>query len=759
MRFLLRYIGVICAILMMVHGQVKGQETIGAEASFSFFSYRSTDSLPVYQPNRQFLNPILAGCYPDPSICRKGNDYYLVNSSFSYYPGIPIWHSTDLVHWKQIGHVLNRHSQLNLQKNRLNGGIYAPDIKYNPYNDTFYLVTTNCSGGGNFYVTCKDPQQGNWSDPVYLPEVTGIDPAIFFDEDGRTYVVHNTEPEGQPLYDGHRAIRIHELDLTTGKTIGKSKVIINGGVDISTRPVWIEGPHLYKINGVYYLMAAEGGTAINHREVVFKATNPMGPYTPCAVNPILTQMDLPADRPDAVTCTGHADLVQTPAGDWWAVFLGVRPGTTCGRETFMLPVTWQEGQPIILPAGKPVPLVVPYPGLKKGDRPTVGSRAYFDFEQGVLPDDFQFLRTPQTQWWKCREGKLYLQARQVALSDVDNPSFVGYRIKDQDFEVQTEVDFCTSEPGIAGLTGFQDEKNYYIFGKCRDRDGKISVRILQSEKGQKSITIAPLSRQENEKPLRLKMESKQGAFHFFYSLDGGKHFVEVGAGTKFPVAVLNPVEFTGSFVGLYCAAVFDDVNDYDWANYGRYGQENQAVKKPVKAVFMGNSITEFWVKTDPGFFQRNGYVGRGISGQTTSQMLARFRQDVIALQPGTVVILAGTNDLARNQGYISVEHIADNIISMCELARLHRIRVILCSVLPAYDYGWRKGLQPADQIIRLNQLLKAYAEENGLAYVDFHTAMKDERNGLPKHLAEDGVHPTLEGYRMMEEMLQKEMIK
>lgn len=550
-----------CCIGMMATGNIRGEKRTTPGACFSFFAYRAADRLPLYRSDAQYLNPVLAGCFPDPSICRKGKDYYLVNSSFSYYPGIPIWHSTDLLRWELIGHVLDRPSQLNLKKNRLNGGIYAPDIKYNPHDDTFYLITTNCSGGGNFYVTCKDPHKGHWSDPVYLPEVTGIDPAVFFDEDGKAYIVHNTEPEGTPLYDGHRAIRIHEFDPATGKTRGKGKVIINGGVDITTCPVWIEGPHLYKVNGVYYLMAAEGGTAINHREVVFRADDPMGTYRPCAVNPILTQMDLSADRPDPVTCTGHADLVQTPAGDWWAVFLGVRPGTVCGRETFMLPVQWKDGQPIILPAGEQLPLVVPSQGLKGECRPTVGRSEVFDFQGEQLPVEFQFLRTPETPWWGKKEGKLFLQARTVSLSDVDNPSFLGYRIKDRDFEVETEVTTEDLTAGIAGLTGFQDEHNYYVFGKCIDRDGYHSVRIIQCHKGEKTVLIIPLEKAEADLPLRLKMKAAGGKFEFFYSVGQGQPFRRAGAEKDFPVEVLNPVEFTGSFAGVYCSAVYDDVDD------------------------------------------------------------------------------------------------------------------------------------------------------------------------------------------------------
>ena len=168
---------------------------------------------------------------------------------------------------------------------------------------------------------------------------------------------------------------------------------------------------------------------------------------------------------------------------------------------------------------------------------------------------------------------------------------------------------------------------------------------------------------------------------------------------------------------------------------------------------MGNSITDGWWPADSTFFIQHNFVDRGISGQTTSEMLVRFRQDVIDLHPKTVVILAGINDIAHNNGVISLEHVFGNLVSMAELAKVNGIRVIFCSVLPAYDFPWRRGLEPADKVIRLNQMIKAYADKQGLTYVDYHSAMKDERNGLPSNLSKDGVHPTLEGYKIMEKLV------
>ena len=160
---------------------------------------------------------------------------------------------------------------------------------------------------------------------MWLKEIDGIDPSFFFDDDGKAYVLNNGPPEGTPLYHGHRAIWIQEFDVAAGKLVGPRKVIVNGGVDLSKKPIWIEGPHLYRIKGWYYLMCAEGGTGRGHSEVIFRAKSPWGPFEPYAGNPILTQRDLPPDRPNAVTNAGHADLVQMKDGSWWAVFLASRP--------------------------------------------------------------------------------------------------------------------------------------------------------------------------------------------------------------------------------------------------------------------------------------------------------------------------------------------------------------------------------------------------------------------------------------------------
>lgn len=212
---------------------------------------------------------------------------------------------------------------------------------------------------------------------------------------------------------------------------------------------------------------------------------------------------------------------------------------------------------------------------------------------------------------------------------------------------------------------------------------------------------------------------------------------------------------------ILCALVssFSFAQNKDWAGFNRYEEANKTVKTPTKVVFMGNSITDGWWPADSTFFISNGYIDRGIGGQTTSEMLVRFRPDVIDLKPQAVVILAGTNDIAQNIGYISQEHIFGNIVSMCELAKANGIKPVLCSILPVYDYPWRPGLEPSPKIIQLNGWMKDYAAKNGFEYVDYYSAFADERGGLPEKYAHDGVHPNLEAYKIMEEIVQKTLTK
>ena len=418
-------------------------------------------------------NPILPGWYSDPSFCTNGEgDYFLVTSTFSYFPGVPIFHSRDLVNWKQVGHVLDRPSQLTgLGRQHTSGGIYAPDIKYNPANRTYYMITTNV-GTGNFLVKTQDPF-GAWSDPILLPQVQGIDPSLFFDDDGRAYIVNNDEaPGGKPEYDGHRTIRIVEYDVKNDCTIGERRVIVNKGVDPAAKPIWIEGPHLYKIDGKYFLMCAEGGTSDQHSEVIFRSDSPMGEYKPWSQNPILTQRHLSADRLDAVTCTGHADLLQTPDGAWWGVFLGCRPTKkgfeNLGRETFLMPVRWsQDGFPFFLEGEETVPLIVRHPGTRVEGNPTFGNFVVEDsFDGDRLDPTWMTLRGPADGLYALKGGALELTCSPRHATRFETPALILRRLQHHAFSASTRMRFVPEGTEAAGLLLYKDERHQYFLKVC-----------------------------------------------------------------------------------------------------------------------------------------------------------------------------------------------------------------------------------------------------------------------------------------------------
>jgi alpha-N-arabinofuranosidase len=426
----------------------------------------STDLAPGH-----YRNPILTGFYPDPSVTRVGEDYYLVTSTFSYFPGIPVFHSRDLVNWTQIGNAIDRPDQLDFAALGLSRGVFAPTIEH--HDGTFYILNTCVDCGDNFLITATDPA-GPWSDPVWLPDLAGgIDPSLFVDQEGQGWILNNGPPEGAPEYDGHRAIWIQRYDLDRKVTFGPRTVLVNGGVDFSTKPIWIEGPHLTFRNGWYYLTCAEGGTAEGHSQVVLRSRAPDGPFVPFEGNPILTQRGLPGDRPYPITSAGHADLVQTPGGEWWATFLAVRPygpdQYNTGRETFLLPVDWSGEWPIITVPDQVIPYQAARPDLPEQPAPAVPTSGPFrvvdDFDGPALPPYWMMMRNPREAWFDLTStpGALSLTPRPVDLGDNGNPSFLGRRQQHQFATAETRLDWSPAQDGDrAGLVALQSDDWWYF---------------------------------------------------------------------------------------------------------------------------------------------------------------------------------------------------------------------------------------------------------------------------------------------------------
>lgn len=476
-------------------------------------------------------NPILAGFYPDPSICRVGDDYWLVNSSFGYYPGLPLFHSTDLIHWEPAGAAMNRPEQLDLQHAGVSEGLFAPAIRYS--NGLFYITCTQVDMGGNFVITAKDPR-GPWSNPTWLPQVHGIDPSLFFDDNGKAYIVFNSDPPGnKPLYGGHRTIRQYAFDPATLTTTGEEKILVNGGTDITKEPVWIEGPHIYKKDGYYYLLCAEGGTGHNHSEVVFRSRQVDGPYESYTGNPILTQRQLDSHRPHPVTSTGHADLVETGKGDWYAVFLGCRPyqneDYNTGRETFMAPVQWKDGWPIINPGRETVPYSLAMPGHGDGKVPSMLSGNYHfrdAFTGPRLNDRYSFLRTVTKPWYSFDgpQGGLDMQLQPASCHSRGNPSFIGFRQAHLKGSVTTSLSFAASAGNEqAGLLVFQNDNHYYSF--CvSSQNGRPVLQLFKGPgNGHAAEPPALLASTEiSGKNIDLKIKADGNTYSFYYTDAAGK---------------------------------------------------------------------------------------------------------------------------------------------------------------------------------------------------------------------------------------------
>ncbi len=483
------------------------------------------------QKNHHFYNPVLAGFYPDPSVCKVGSDFYLVNSSFAYFPGLPIFHSTDLAHWEQIGHIMDRPSQLNLDGAGVSRGLFAPAIRF--HDGVFYVVCTLVDKGGNFIVTATDPK-GPWSDPVFLPAVNGIDPSPYFDDDGKAYIIYNSIPPGDSsLYDGHRTIRIIEFDTKTLATVGPNTILINGGTDIAKKPVWIEGPHIFTKDGYYYLIAAEGGTADQHSEVVFRSRSLMGPFVSHEKNPILTQRHLDRSRKDPITTTGHADFVRLDNGDWWTVFLGVRPYLIAdgeyyntGRETFLAPVTWDDGWPVIVPGREEVKYSYPLPLLTpEAAKPFrfSGNLTFRDeFSSPALAFQWVFLRTPREQWYDftSRPGSLTMKLRPETCAGSGQPSFVGHRQQHLKGTAATELVFTpAAENEKAGIALFHNETHFYYL--CTSmKDGASVVQLfrsaVQAGKDMELMMSRALPKNAHTHPVGLKIEARGDSYAFFY---------------------------------------------------------------------------------------------------------------------------------------------------------------------------------------------------------------------------------------------------
>ena len=544
----------------------------------------------IYGKEGYFINPIISGAHPDPSICRVGNDYYIVNSSFEYFPGLPIHHSKDLVNWELIGYGLHREDQCNGEMNLVDvqsdGGIHAPTIRY--HKGTFYIITTNVynSGDGspglmrNFIITAKSPS-GPWSKPHIIEGAPGIDPDIFFDDNGKVYFTGTHSP-GDMNSNGIGEIWIQELDIKKWKLVGKRHTVWDGIFGCCT-----EGPHIYKEHGLYYLLVAEGGTGKNHAVMIAASENILGPYEENQRNPILTTRHLSNNY--FVNSTGHADMIELEDGRWYMVSLGKRNDldgdANMGRETYLMPMQWEstivKWEQVSEDRWEPLrylfPVVAPLTGkverftpLPFTDRPQyINNTVIDDFLNKNLDLRWTFIRVPEEKTYSLLEnpGFLRLYSKPGKIEDRKRFSLVGFRQKESDFEFEVKMNFLPNKDKVeSGVIHYQKEWNYLTNTVIKKRK-KYYLEQKLKEKGKEVVTLKKTILKGYDGNIILKVKSKKDRYDFFYSLNDGSSFDYFTSIEAIKVLDRN---YTGALLGLFTTSngvLSQDYADYDWVRY------------------------------------------------------------------------------------------------------------------------------------------------------------------------------------------------
>lgn len=491
-----------------------------------------------------YSNPVLSGFFPDPSVCRVGDDYYMVNSSFQFFPGVPVHHSKDLIHWEAIGHCLTRPSQVDLEKMNYWLGIYAPTIRH--HEGTFYMITTNVPKPGQLLVRTDNPA-GEWSEAMTLDQ-SGIDPDLFFDEDGKCYLLSA---------DGN--ILLTEIDIATGEKLSATRAIWKG-----TGGRHPEAPHMYKKDGWYYLMIAEGGTEYGHKVTISRSRSLDEPFQANPANPILTHINSNASS-NPIQGTGHADIIQAHDGSWWLVALAFRPQSyshhLLGRETFLAPVCWgKDAWPVVNGDGT-IALQMDVNTLPRVEVPVLPARNEFTGKQ--LGYEWNYLCNPHMENYSltARPGYLRLTGTPVTLDQQDSPTFVGRRQQHIRFSATTSVDISRiGAGGESGITVYMSN-NYRYDLSVQNRDGR-SMLVL-------TYILGAIRHIEKEIPLTgkklcLRVEGENDYYNFSYS-DDAKTYHPLGkADTRF-LSSETAGGFTGIYLGLF--AQLQAVADFDWFEY------------------------------------------------------------------------------------------------------------------------------------------------------------------------------------------------
>lgn len=495
-----------------------------------------------------FRNPIVPGFAADPSICRVGEEYYMVHSTFEYLPGLPVLHSTDLVNWSIIGYAIHRAEQMQFSGMKCSEGLFAPTIRY--HEGIFYVVCTNVSMGGNFYVTATNPC-GPWSDPIWVSQ-GGIDPSLFFDVDGRVYFTSN----GWEEKDGHTIAFIQqaEIDIKSGKLLTDTVRICYG-----TGGRCLEAPHLYHVNDWYYLVCAEGGTDLRHMTTVFRSKSPWGPYESHPNNPVLTAKD---ENAPALSAVGHADLVEDKYGQFWMIFLCYRTIGKyhhLGRETGLVPIDWCDGWPVAI-GGKSPDAIINCPD-RKGIDELIPTRI-------IEMDDFSKADTLDIKWNYLREffadywfeKGLVLKGNSFTLDDLATPAWIGRRQQHFNVNCSTSVTVSTIDEKVeAGLSVLCSNRAWYAVAVSIRNGKRVVVLKKRIEDMQMEIVhILPDELQNMQCPIELYIDADEQLYTFGYTYNDQKYVV--GSGMAKLLSTEVNWGFTGVFIGMYAVeteAVFE----------------------------------------------------------------------------------------------------------------------------------------------------------------------------------------------------------
>jgi len=545
------------------------------QAFFRSFTYTGND--PYFDSSKlqpdEIFNPILQGSYTDASICRKGDDYYMVTSNYTFFPGLPVLHSKDLTNWEQICYALPTDQQLQNSSLKAEQGLFSSTIRYNEGDNKFYISSTLVGGGGHFVIKADKPE-GPWSDPEWQYGLGGVHPSLFFDPDGKTYIINQGNPNYEPLYTDYKAIWLQEFDLATMKTKGERRIILAGGDILEKKPTWLETPQMYKHGKYYILIASEGGGLGNgYASCVYRSENIWGPYEHYAENPILTQRRLSPAREDAITSTGHMDMVNTPDGKWFAVFQGIRPYDSSndyfqGRETFMYPVTWDGDWPYIIRNGDPILSKIKAPmGAKyASDEETFhqyiphGNFTYVEnFDHKDLPLQWMHLRTPSSAPYIENNAQgLVLPLALNNLRSQRHSGFVAMRVMHNNFCVETEMHFKPeSQSEFAGLGMFLTDHRNYQIGVTLNDDNKPVLALQQAKKANDEIIkeniVARVLDSGFKGRIFLKVERQDDGFLFQYKYNNEDSYETLTNNVSvdyFSLPILQSKENYNAFFGL-----------------------------------------------------------------------------------------------------------------------------------------------------------------------------------------------------------------